>query len=341
MNTNKKYEIGGMILSSINFSAIFYPIVIFLAVRLFFYNNLKKIKGKILIKFVFFLLLFIYLLGVFIARESYMSVDFKINGGYEALGPLIGLIFVIFISSRIGSFEIKLKESNNFFNYIIIIFMLDIILRIINLKDYSVDGLMGDFKYGGIFPTSNVAGYTACMLCAICINLKFYKKSCIFLIIVILSFSRTSIIALPLIVFLAADVSKILKSITILLGASISIGIFNWLNINWSFESKILMIMSYIDFIDKADFMTFIFGVEGGRTEIWKILSIATSDEELLSPHNPFIKVGMYYGFFAMIFLIISFIYSQPFLIVCYLIHSISGILPFFPLIYFKFRKIN
>jgi hypothetical protein len=273
---------------------------------------------------------------LFVINQAWIGISFSENGGYEAVAPIVSLTTCLCARALNGKWLFQKVETMNSLKTLGLIFIVDLILRATSLPGFQLDFFMTEFKYGGLFPTSNVAGYLACTCLVLSKNVGSKSSTLFWFAILILTASRTSI-AVGLFILLGINRLGHLRG-TVFVSIALAIGgLFVYLtNINWSFESKLLILERFFEVIQSSTLRELLFGTVGGRLEVWRKLDV-TAEGTLLSPHNPFVKIALYYGLFGVACLGAFLIKGNRAIAVIYLLHCASGIVPFLSLTQFVF----
>lgn len=265
---------------------------------------------------------------LFVLNESWVGLTFSEKGGYEAIAPFVSLATCLFARILNGGWSFNRIEIRKGLRILGWMFGVDLLMRAISLPGFQLDYLMTEFKYGGLFPTSNVAGYLACTCLVLSKQIASRKLPLFWFTIVILTASRTSIAAALFGMVALNGIGKLRGLFTILVGVIGAAVFVYFTNINWSFESKILIIDRFFEIIQSGSIYETVFGTFGGRLEVWKKLDVS-AEETLLSPHNPFVKITLYYGLIGLSCLIGFLFTGNKSIAGAYLLHCMSGIVPF------------
>lgn len=293
-------------------------------------KNDKKVSLKELLIWIYL----IVLLGLFFHNRCWEGVSFTENGGYESLAPIVCLCTCLFCGKINRGWRFCKQDVIKTMPGICAMFLIDLVMRLIGISEISLDSFMGEFKYGGLFQTSNVAGYLACACLIISKQISMKRYVVFWFAITLLTASRTSIAAAFFCV-MALDKQGRLRGAKYIIVGGLASGVMVYItNVNWSFESKLLIIERFTEVIESNEVQETILGIKGGRIEVWKKLDVA-ADGTLLSPHNPFIKMILYYGLLGGMCLVGFLMKSNRSIATMYLLHCASGIVPFFSLMYF------
>jgi hypothetical protein len=317
------------------------PAVLFVVILLFIQsrsvNQRRKrnhLNGQIGQKQLVVWICLLSVLLLFTYNRCWEGISFSENGGYEAIAPIVCLLTCLVCQRLNGGWSFNKKDVEMTMPVLGIIFGIDLLLRLSVVSDLSLYSVMGEFKYGGLFPTSNVAGYLACTCLILSKQISRGGGVLFWFVIIIFTASRTSIAAAAFCVMALDKVGRIKNLSYLVFGGIISGVTVYFTNVNWSFESKLLIVERFLDVISNNSTQDALFGTDGGRLEVWRKLDV-DADGTLLSPHNPFIKMVLYYGLIGGGCLIAFLIKSNRPIAVMYLLHCVSGIVPFFSIMYF------
>lgn len=265
---------------------------------------------------------------LFVLNQAWMGLNFSENGGYEAVAPLVSLVTCLGVRVLNGKWSFSHHEIKKSLMILFLIFGFDLAMRVISLPGIQLDYLMTEFKYGGLFPTSNVAGYLACTCLVLSKQVRIRFFPILWFIVILLTASRTSIAA-GLFCIVALDrFGKVRGPIVMVSGLAIAAAFVYLTNINWSFESKIIIIERFIEVLQSGSLYEIIFGTVGGRLQVWQKLDVS-AEGTLLSPHNPFVKITLYYGLIGMSCMVGFLLAGNRAIAIVYLLHCASGIVPF------------
>jgi hypothetical protein len=281
------------------------------------------------------------LLGIFTflfsVNGGWGGLSFTENGGYEAIAPIVFLTITWIVRIINNGWVFAENDLRRNLPYLNVVFLIDLSMRFSNMPSINLDSLLFDFKYGGIFPTSNVAGYLACVCLVWSIILKEKKQVVIWSLLILFTSSRTSITAAT-VALLSIRFGGGFRRIEIMtLAAVVGILVVYVTNINWSLESKFLILERFSEIFEEASNRERTFGLEGGRIAVWERLDIE-ADGVLISPHNPFIKVGLYYGLIGELAFLYYLSSIQKQLRFIYLMHCFSGVAPFLSILSFGIK---
>ncbi len=271
-----------------------------------------------------------YLVAVGVLRGGFDGVDFGLNGGYEALAPVVGVLVSLMVRAGLGSWVLSDDTLDRALMPCAVVLALDVALRAVGLAAFDLDSLLFEFKYGGVFPTSNVAGYVASFLFVMAAWLRRPGWCCVFGLFVLLSASRTSMVALAFLAFYVLPVRGVVKLVLIVFGGLLAWFVLMLVDVNWSLESKFEILWSFSSVLSGMSFEEIVFGVAGGREAVWALIGVEAGDD-FISPHNPFVKIWLYFGLVSVVVLVALLVSGSRPIVLVYLLHSLSGIMPFFP----------
>jgi len=235
---------------------------------------------------------------------------------------------------KLNKFSINNDHIFKLFLVLLIIFIFDLFLRYMMEPDCFMNySCRKEAKTVGLFATSNVTGASLALLINVALILKFKFKNIfiiLFSILLITTMARSAILACLFGVFFYAflNLKDIYIKVFVMFFSFVSlILIIIELNllVDGSFLSKLDFIVRTISVMSNANTPQFFFGFGVGFDSIATLLNVNG-----WSPHLPFLKALLYFGFFGLVFYLIPLIYVMRYsntlhLLSTYFIFSLAG----------------
>lgn len=240
------------------------------------------------------------------------GTDYSNPTSVEPFTPL--LLFLLPIA-RYFSFK-REKEFEIFFYLQLTIGFLDVALRLWSggPQSFLDPELRFYSKVDGLYNNSNIAGQISSLLFTYTLISRFKKKYIgAFLVLAILSMSRTAWFTCIASILLFSIFNrknllnpaiKIKYLWPIMATAFVVINNFEAILNDYSYNTKILFLLSVLERYNSIDILSVVFGGALNST-----YAVEMTDVENYSPHNPFLKVILYYGIFGLFSYLIFYVH--------------------------------